>query len=42
MDIKMLTRQSQGTPNLNDFKTLMLMRMAVAVQQHLAHYNMQF
>lgn len=43
-DFKMITHQSQGAPNLNsilfDFK--MLMKMAVSMQQHLAHYNIPF
>lgn len=43
-DVKMITHQSQGAPNLNsilfDFK--MLMKMAVSMQQHLAHYNIPF
>lgn len=44
-DYKMLTHQSQRTPNLHsilfDFK--MLMKMAVSMQQQrLAHYNFPF
>lgn len=44
IDFKMLTHQNQRAPNLNsvlfDFK--MLMKMAVSMQQHLAHYNILF
>lgn len=43
-DFKMLTHQSQDTPNLNSilFDLKMLMKMAVSMQQHLAHYNIWF
>lgn len=43
-DFKMLTSRSQGAPNLNSilFDLKMLMKIAVSMQQHLAHYNIQF
>lgn len=44
-DFEMLTtHQSQGNPNLNSilFDLKMLMKMAISMQQHLAHYNIQF
>lgn len=43
-DFKMLTPQSQGTPNSDSilFDWKMLMKMAASTEQHLAHYNVQF